>query len=410
MKSSRKRSTAGTIAFSVIVASLLLAAATWFFVYWVIPAYELDPAVIYSLFIRLLPLLIGLTVLQIGVILSIPTTKDEADSKDILLRDSFDDPLYILPDEDPPVSSISPFKTTEPIIAPPPVVATVAQPIQRPATKIERPSPPVTTYTPPPAVPAPMEPLPEDETHIETTAAMESMPVPQAEPTQIIQPEKTVEMTSSETEIPSPSAYAPEGSDIYRPPLTQAVDFSDYPYPIEAGSDIAQLLQPLPETQSLDDPLLLNYQGLVKDTFTDRLDSEIESALENGYDLTIGIITLPGAPDNPLDINAGVTQYLFHKLDSMSFFYVLDEQHLVAIIPFYKFKTARYYFAALLESMRKTFLDSTVTIGFSSLHDRTITRETLFQEAEIASSWAQEQGGLSLIGYESDNNEDSATD
>ncbi len=407
MKASRKRSTAGTIAFSVIVASLFLAAATWFFVYWVIPAYELDAAVIYSLFIRVLPLLIGLAVLQIGIILSIPTTKDEADVKDILLRDSFDDPLYILPDEDPPVTSVAPYKATETVMVPP-LVNQLAQPIQKPPAKINRDMPLVTTYTPPPAVPIPMEIPPVEKSIMETSATMESLPEPEPVPQPVHLVESFV-MEIPETEAPVPIPLSVVSLDPPKARLSQAVDFADYPYPIEADSDIAQLLQPLPETQSMDDPLLLKYQVLIHDTFGDRLDTEIESALENSYALTLGVITLPGIPENPLDVNASVTQHVFQKLESMSFFFVLDEQRIAAIIPFYQFKTARYYFAALLESLRKTHPESTVTIGFSSLQDRNIPREKLFQEAEVAASWAREQGGFSLIGYENENTEDSPT-
>ena len=401
MKVSKKRSTAGTIAFSIIVASILLAAGTWFFVYWAIPAYELDSAVIYSLFIRVLPLLIGLTVLQIGVILSIPNSKDEADAKDILLRDSFDDPLYILPDEDPPISSVSPFKPIE-SVATPPVAATLAQPIHKPEPKVERHMPPVTTYISPPVQPVLAEMPIAEEPIVNIPTTVES----------ISADETVVQTESSIIEIPetgAPAAIA-SGVESVVPPtarLTQAVNFADYPYSIEADSDIAQLLQPLPETESVNDPLLLKHQLLINDVFEDRLDSEIESALENGYDLSLGIITMPNVPVNPLEVTAGVTQHIFQKLESMSFFYALDEQRIAAVIPFYRFKTARYYFAALLENLRKNHPDNTVAIGFSSLHNRDISRETLLQEAEIATSWAKEQGGFSLIGYESENIEES---
>ena len=362
MNLNNEGSSARKVLFSVLVAALLLAGASLLFVSWVVPAYGIDIKTVYSVLTRLFPILIGLILLQIGIILASPTTADKVDVKDSLVPDDYDDPLYAMPNEDPSLETASVRSYLEP--ARPQVLEAISAPITAEATKVEP------TYTPIISTFIPMQPsVPEIE-------AIEEI---------LVTPSVTVEQ-----------------SQLGLAPLTQAVFFKDYPYPIIEDTEIAALLSPLPETEAMDDPELKVHQVILEDMFGNRLDSEIDSAQDNHYELSLGVINLPALHTDPQDLDAGVTQTIFQKLDSVAFFYVLDEHRIAAILPFYQFSQAKRFFASLLENLRKGYPDSSVQIGFSSLHERLITKENLFQEVEIATSWAKEQQGFSLIGYESE--------
>lgn len=363
MSPNKEGSSASKILFSVLAAIALLAGASVLFITWVVPSYGIDVAVVYSVLTRLFPILIGLILMQIGIILASPSSSDKTDSADILVKDDYDDPLYAMPNEDPA------FKTT--------AASSYLEPVpQVPLETIVLPSSPATT---------PIEPPP---------AATISTFIP-LRPS-VIEPEPIVD----DKGIPEPKDAI--SSPLGLAPLTQAVLFKDYPYPIRQDSEIADLLSPLPETEATDDPALIVHQAIIEDTFGNRLDSEIASAQENQYGLSLGVINLPDLNTDPQDLEAGITQTIFQKLDSMAFFYVLDEHRIAVILPFYQFTQAKRFFASLLENLRKGFPDSSVQIGFSCLNERMISKENLFQEAEIATSWAIEQQGFSLIGYESE--------
>ncbi|PKL11494.1 MAG: hypothetical protein CVV52_13690 [Spirochaetae bacterium HGW-Spirochaetae-8] len=355
-------SSARKILFSVLVAAVLLGGASFLFISWAVPAYGIDLKIVYSVLIRLFPILIGLILLQIGIILASPTTPESSDSKDSLVPDDYDDPLYALPIEDPTLQKFSTGSYLEPVppqpleAIPPPITHSISQtePLQVPA---------ISNFVP-------VQPsLHKDE-------VVEAVPV--AQPISVSQ------------------------SQLGLAPLTQAVLFKDYPYPINEDSEIAELLSPLPETEAMDDPALKVHQTIIEDTFGNRLDSEIESASENHYELSLGVINLPDLQSDAQDVDAGITQAIFQKLDSMAFFYILDEQRIAVILPFHQFQQTKRYFASLLESLHKSFPDSAVQIGFSSLHSRAISKLDLYHEAEIATSLAKEQQGFSLIGYESE--------
>ena len=356
-------SSARKILFSVLVAAALLGGASFLFVRWAVPAYGIDLKTVYSVLIRLFPILIGLILLQIGIILASPTTPDSSDSKDSLVPDDYDDPLYALPNEDPTLKKFSASSYLEPVTPQP--LEVIPQPVTPAITQTElHHSPPISDFVP-------------------------------------VQPGHYEEDADAEAPVAQP--VPPPKNQLGLAPLTQAVLFKDYPYPIKDDSEIAQLLSPLPETEEMDDPALKVHQIVIEDTFGSRLDSEIDSAVENHYELSLGVINLPELQSDPQDVEAGITQTIFQKLDSVAFFYVLDEQRIAVILPFHQFQQAKRFFASLLENLHKSFPDSAVQIGYSSLHERVISKMDLFQEVEIATSWAKEQQGFSLIGYESEN-------
>ena len=359
MSLNNEGSSASKILFSVLAAMALLAGASVLFITWAVPAYGIDIAVVYSVLTRLFPILIGLILMQIGIILASPSSSDKTDPADILVKDDYDDPLYALPNEDPALKTTAASSYLEPVPHSP--LETIASPATAPAAELPGPPTAATISTFIPVKPSVIEPIEDDKI------------------------------------IPEPKITS-----LGLAPLTQAVLFKDYPYPIRQDSEIADLLSPLPETEAIDDPALLVHQTIIEDTFGNRLDSEIASAQENQYGLSLGVINLPDLNTDPQDLEAGISQTIFQKLDSMSFFYVLDEHRIAVILPFYRFTQAKRFFASLLENLRKGFPDSSVQIGFSSLNERMISKENLFQEVEIATSWAKEQQGFSLIGYESE--------
>ncbi len=69
-------------------------------------------------------------------------------------------------------------------------------------------------------------------------------------------------------------------------------------------------------------------------------------------------------------------------------------------MPFYGFDQAKRFFAWLLDVVSKKNKDSYLFIGYSSLRNRKVDRETLYNETELANVLASEQGGFSVIGFD----------
>lgn len=197
----------------------------------------------------------------------------------------------------------------------------------------------------------------------------------------------------------------------FAPPVEQPayidrpVLFSDYPYLIQEGSEIASLLEPLEASEPVEDEAISSYLTLIEDTFDQRLASEIASAKEFSYDLSLALISISETGADILSAEANVTQTLLQKLAISTFFYYLQDEEIAAILPFYSYQQTQRYFASLLDGLRKQHPQAAVKVGFSSLGVRDIDAESLIEEARVAIGLASEQSGYSIIGYETDKND-----
>lgn len=380
MQRHREKSPAGTIVISAIITLVVMGALTFLLVYFGLPSIPISQELLYSSLLRLLPIIIGLILVLIALTIQPPRIPKDTDKTDEIGKDNFTAPLYNLPDEEEQRS----YGRAQ-LSVPKPTPSTGKQSLEaasQTANRVPDIAPTITPFTGAPAKPAQMwAPEPEKWTpaepfEIQKQAEVDSIPVE-------IPPELDIESTEQTTD------------------LGRAVLFGEYPFSIPPGSDIAALLEPIEETFESGD-LRAEDLILVEDTFETRLDDELASAVDLGYDLSIAVIDVPHHDADTHSVDATVVQNLFNRLGIVSFFYLTEVHRVSAILPFHGFEQCRRYFASLLENLRKHHPESTVTVGFSSVNGREITAEGITEEATIAADLAHERGGYSLIGYDTD--------
>ena len=354
MHNRREKSSAGIIAVSAIITLLILGALTYTFFVYGIPVLPVTMEELYGILIRLLPVLIGLTLILIALALKNPPIPSDTDDQDELEKDAFTEPLYRLPDEqNRPVYGRSPLPVSPP--------RTDEEPAAPTEQKVADPTPEITPFA---GVPK----------RSQTPTVIADHPQPVVEPEEL--------------------------TDEQFLPVSRAVLFSEYPFPIVPGSEIVQLLEPIEETE--DETAFGDTDTVsLEDTFEHRLDEEFISATTFGYDISVALFAIPEREDDPHSVDATVVQDLFNRLGIIAFFYLTEAHQISAILPFYSFAQCRRVLAALLGQLQKQHPESTITGGFSSMGDRELSQSDLVQEAALASDFAAERGGYSLIGYDS---------
>ena len=384
MQKQREKSPTGIIVISALATMLVLVVLSYVLITYVLPYYKVSAEILYSVLIRLLPIIIGLILVQIAIIIHPPQVPKDTDQSDTLEKDDYTRPLYNLPREE---DSIHPGRAQLPVE---PASAIAARETKIASVEVPEIKPFAGKQ---PVMPTYGRALPvELEAGDSLTTDME------------IPPSVEEDQLFSETEaIAVPEAFDTLHTDMdgdIRQRLSRAVLFSEYPFPIVPGSEIAQLLEPIDETE-VEDSLPPVYMELIEDTFEDRLQAELESAIESGYELSVAIIEIPSVGSDPHSVDSTVVQNLFNKLGVVSLFYLTETRRVSAILPFHGFEQSRRYFAALLENLRKNHPQTSVKIGFTSLHGRILEPEALLREASIATDLATERSGYNLIGYDS---------
>lgn len=374
MQPQRKKSPAGIIAITVLLSLLVLGAFSYVFIRWLMPMYSLEISTVYGFLVRILPILVGLIMIQIAVIIAPPRVPGDVDEQDELDKDEFTAPLYNLPVEDEPASTVA---LPRPAAAMQTDVQKTGEEPQGPMTEHVA----ITAFTPPAGTP--------EVSVVEEPRTEAGFSAP------------------GEKEIPAADTPSEPFAQVSQD-MDRAVLFADYPYPIPEGSEIAELLEPIGETEPSDAQTMAPYRETVEDTFEERLASELAAACEVPCDLSVAIIEIPTTGTAPLSVDANVVQTLFNKLGVATFFYLLDDRHVAVILPFYRFEQTRRFFASLLEGLRKQHSQAAVKVGFSSLDGRDIPKETLIREARIAANIASLRSGYSIIGYDSDLETDEA--
>lgn len=384
MQKQREKSPTGIIVISALATMLVLVVLSYVLITYVLPYYKVSAEILYSVLIRLLPIIIGLVLVQIAIIIHPPQVPKDTDQSDTLEKDDYTRPLYNLPREEDsihPGRAQLPVEPASAIAARETKIASVEVPEIKPFAGKQ---PVMPTYGR--ALPVELEAVDSLTTDMEIPPSVEE------------------DQLFSETEaIAVPEAFDTLHTDMdgdIRQRLSRAVLFSEYPFPIVPGSEIAQLLEPIDETE-VEDSLPPVYMELIEDTFEDRLQAELESAIESGYELSVAIIEIPSVGSDPHSVDSTVVQNLFNKLGVVSLFYLTETRRVSAILPFHGFEQSRRYFAALLENLRKNHPQTSVKIGFTSLHGRILEPEALLREASIATDLATERSGYNLIGYDS---------
>jgi len=370
MSKHREKSPAGTIAISAIATSIVLGALTYLLVFHGLPLLRITTDMMYSVLLRLLPIIVGLILVLISLAIRPPHIPKDTDREDELEKDVYTAPLYVLPDEEAKITVVP--------------LPTASETVAEPAAPTEAPSP------------RRLEDIVPHITPFERKALQEEAVPKEWEPPRYFAPS-----VATETYEPIPQTEPVETTMASDMGLGRAVLFEEYPYPIAVGSEIAELLEPIEETLE-DGGLSQQEMAVVEDEFEARLNSELESADDLGYELSLAIIDLPKTDRDLHSVDATIVQNLFNRLGLVSFFYLTEEHRVSAILPFHGFEQCKRYFATLLENLRKQHPDTAIQIGYSSTKRREVGMEELIHEATVAVEMAAERSGFSLIGYDSD--------
>ena len=98
---SEQKGYARNIFFSIIISLLVLLTLGYLSVRYLVPIYDIQSNDIYRFLIYLLPVLIGLALIQIGSIISHKDKDQEIDKEDLLPKNSYDAPLFETINDDP---------------------------------------------------------------------------------------------------------------------------------------------------------------------------------------------------------------------------------------------------------------------------------------------------------------------
>ncbi|HRV23937.1 MAG TPA: hypothetical protein P5046_01855 [Sphaerochaeta sp.] len=98
---SEKKRYGRQIVISFIVTIIILLAGVYLATQYLLPQVEWDQDQLFSFFVKVFPLLIGLIMIEIGVVISKKRDEDFADEIDKLPPNAYDRPFYALPQDDP---------------------------------------------------------------------------------------------------------------------------------------------------------------------------------------------------------------------------------------------------------------------------------------------------------------------
>ena len=93
--------TAKLVVTSIVITLIVLAAFTLVFINFIVPAYAITEDQIYSVLTRLFPVLIGLILIQVGVMAAKKGEPEYKDTIDKLSPNAYDSSLYTEPKDDP---------------------------------------------------------------------------------------------------------------------------------------------------------------------------------------------------------------------------------------------------------------------------------------------------------------------
>ena len=97
----RPSNTAKLVITSIVISLIVLAVFVLIFISYIVPAYQITEEQIYSVLVKLFPVLIGLVLIQIGVMVGRRGEPDYSETIDKLAPNAYDSPLYTSPKDDP---------------------------------------------------------------------------------------------------------------------------------------------------------------------------------------------------------------------------------------------------------------------------------------------------------------------
>ena len=129
----KPRSTAKLVVTSVVISFVVIAIFALVFLNYIVPAYQVTEDQIYSVLIKLFPILIGLILIQIGVMIAKRHEDEFADQVDKLPPNAYTKPFESAAKDDPANVSIDVTKSQESVVAQ--TASPAAEPIIREVVK-----------------------------------------------------------------------------------------------------------------------------------------------------------------------------------------------------------------------------------------------------------------------------------
>ncbi len=351
-----------------VLSSLVLAVGTYFFINSLMPLYRISAEEIRFILVRLLPIITGLLLTIVALIIAPPKVSKSADISDDIPIDELTAPLYVMPDEDAHRDLYPELETVEPSTVQKKVV-------EEHLSRVET------------ALPSDLEKVVTPPVILDTQQILsnDEQPLVEEEVFDAGIEEETEEIIEQEEEEVAAASVLPTSQ------IDRQILFSAYPFPIEEGTAIAELLEPIAASNTsseLENPSL--YET-TEDTYPERLSDEIIGAKTLDYDLSIAVIATDG------------TKELCDTLSSMisiSSIQYREGNRFYLILPFYSFDAAGRSLTSLFARIRKLYPDAVLSCGYATLSERNGNENSLSEEMETSLNIAIEHGGYSIIGYD----------
>ncbi|HOE89189.1 MAG TPA: hypothetical protein PLF67_03895 [Sphaerochaeta sp.] len=329
---SEKKRYGRQIFISFIVTIVILLGGVYLATQYLLPHVKWDQDQLFSFFVKLFPLLIGLIMIEIGVVISKKRDEDFADDIDKLPPNAYDRPFYALPQDDPAF-----IRNDEVIYAQAPVLeeATFSEAVLSEEPIVERAAEVI---------------LPLD------------LPQVEEEP-EVLVVEPVAETVATELEEPILETVAAEEKE---PVVGEAAPVVP---PYQAPRDEISI--------AIEEGILQVYEM----DFDSILELELESANDLNYDLTVVIVRVT---EGPVD---AIAQKLIRQSGDLSYTFTLEDNTIGIILPFYNGEEARTFTLSLIESCQQEFQGSELEIGFASRGGRVVEKDEITQEAYKAASF-----------------------
>ena len=308
---------------------------------YLLPLYSINQQQIYDVLVKLFPLLIGLIMIEIGVLVARKRDEDFADDIDKLPPNAYDKPLYILPGDDPL------HRHTDDMVL-----------SQSVADKYK-----------------PVEPAlaPEDEL-IKTTPSIREVLQPTFSKVEQVEDTEDFEAVCHEeglsTDEPiTPALQSTVFEESIEPIVSEAAALDTEQPGVERMIEVASSLPIQEHTRAVE-----TYST----DFNSILSVELENAQEMDYDLTLVLV----------DVSKGPAEQIANKMIMLSgelaYSFTLENNRIAMVLPFYNAEEARSFTLSLLESCKKEFSGASLQIGFASRNGRVLDSSLLLHEAVTA--------------------------
>lgn len=342
---SEKKRYGRQIFLSFIVTIIILLGGLYLASQYLLPNVTWDQGQLFDFFVKLFPLLIGLIMIEIGVVISKKKVQDCEDEFDKLPPNAYDRPFYALPQDDPAHIRNDEIIYTQPHVL---AEATFADEVLDEL--------PISESTAEVILPIDLPPVIDEEEVIE---AVEEEPVVEEEP--------LIFETPVEEEVA---------------PVAVSEESSEEEFFLEEDAPVVPVYRAAPV--ALDDTAV----GLKEETlqvyemdFESILAVELESANDLNYDLTVVVVRVTSGP-----IEA-IANKLIRQSGDLSYSFFIEDESIALILPFYNSDEARSFTLSLIEACQREFQGSELEIGFASRNGREVGKDEILKEARRAASF-----------------------